>query len=347
VSSLVARPDGATPDGAERQSLVTSSTAGRLVRVLEALAATPDGLGIRDTSRRTGIDKSVLSRLLSQLEALSMATKDEMQGRYHVGPRLFALSSAIVARDSLSRAARPILENLVRRFNETCYLATRHLDTFTFSAKVECTRPIRYIIELGSTAHLHAGAAGRAILLGMPQDEARAILHTAELEQLTDRTVTDVERLLQLAAEDQTRGWSFSHGERMEGAPPWLPHSSTPRATAAARWCSPGRRCATQTTSQSWAMPWSRRPPSCPSGSDGARRGRGRHGRARYDLAAASIRPLVIYQFGMPPAQVALRCCGWPPTGRRWGAPLHAALSELGPRCRRRVNADPLSVVEG
>jgi DNA-binding IclR family transcriptional regulator len=186
--------------------------------VLEALAAAPDGLGIRDTSRRTGIDKSVVSRLLTQLEALSMATKEEVQGRYHVGPRLFALSSAIVARDSLSRAARPILETLVRRFNETCYLATRHLDTFTFSAKVECTRPIRYIIELGSTAHLHAGAAGRAILLGMPEDEARAILQTTELEQLTDRTATDVERLLQLAAEDQTRGWSFSHGERMEGA---------------------------------------------------------------------------------------------------------------------------------
>ena len=41
----------------------------------------------------------------------------------------------------------------------------------------------------------------------MPQAEARAILQTTELEQLTDRTVTDVERLLQLAAEDQTRGW--------------------------------------------------------------------------------------------------------------------------------------------
>ena len=55
--------------------------------------------------------------------------------------------------------------------------------------------------------HLHAGAAGRAILLGMPEAEARAILQTAEREQLTDRTVTDVERLLRLAAEDQTRGW--------------------------------------------------------------------------------------------------------------------------------------------
>jgi DNA-binding IclR family transcriptional regulator len=53
---------------------------------------------------------------------------------------------------------------------------------------------------------MQARPAG-AILLGMPEDEARAILQTTELEQLTDRTVTDVERLLRLAAEDQTRGW--------------------------------------------------------------------------------------------------------------------------------------------
>ena len=215
---MVARQDRARPERAEVETLAASSTTGRLVRVLEALAAAPDGLGIRDTSRRTGLDKSALSRLLTQLEALEMVAKDEAQGRYQVGPRLFALSSALVARDSLSRAARPSLESLVRRFDETCYLATRHPDTFTFTTKVECNRPFRYVIELGSTAHLHAGAAGRAILSGMPEDEAREVLRTTELEQLTDRTVTDVERLLELVTQDRTRGWSFSHGERIEGA---------------------------------------------------------------------------------------------------------------------------------
>ena len=215
---MVARQDRARPESAEVETLAASSTTGRLVRVLEALAVAPDGLGIRDTSRRTGLDKSALSRLLIQLEALEMVAKDEAQGRYHVGPRLFALSSALVARDSLSRAARPSLESLVRRFDETCYLATRHPDTFRFTTKVECNRPFRYVIELGSTAHLHAGAAGRAILSGMPEDEAREVLRTTELEQLTDRTITDVERLLELVTQDRVRGWSFSHGERIEGA---------------------------------------------------------------------------------------------------------------------------------
>jgi len=215
---MVARQGRARPERAEVETLAASSTTGRLVRILEALAAAPDGLGIRDTSRRTGLDKSALSRLLAQLEALEMVAKDEAQGRYHVGPRLFALSSALVARDSLSRAARPSLESLVRRFDETCYLATRHPDTFTFTTKVECNRPFRYVIELGSTAHLHAGAAGRAILSGMPEDEAREVLRTTELEQLTGRTVTDVERLLELVTQDRVRGWSFSHGERIEGA---------------------------------------------------------------------------------------------------------------------------------
>jgi DNA-binding IclR family transcriptional regulator len=215
---MIARQGRARSENAGVEALVASGTAWRVVRVLEALAAAPDGLGIRDTSRQTGLDKSAVSRLLTQLKVLDMVTKDEARGRYHVGPRLFALSSALVARDSLSRAARPSLESLVRRFDETCYLATRHLDTFTFTTKVECNRPFRYVIQLGSTAHLHAGAAGRAILLGIPEDEAREILHTTELEQLTDRTITDVERLLELAAQDRARGWSFSHGERIEGA---------------------------------------------------------------------------------------------------------------------------------
>jgi DNA-binding IclR family transcriptional regulator len=196
----------------------SSSAAWRLVQVLEALATSPDGLGIRDTARRTGIDKSALSRLLSQLDALGIVTQDPYQGRYQVGPRLFALSAALVARDSLSRAAGQILEDLVRRFDETCYLASRERGSFTFTARVEGANPIRYVVELGASAPLHASAAGRAILTGLPDEEVRAFLATASLDPLTDRTITDPARLLEVIAADRARGFSFSQGERISGA---------------------------------------------------------------------------------------------------------------------------------
>ena len=196
---------------------MTKGMTWRLVQVLEALAAAQDGLGVRETSRRTGIDKSAVGRLLTQLQELDMATQDTATGRYYVGPRLFAIGATIVAKDSLGRAAQPILERLVGQFNETCYLAVREPNGFTFRAKVESTRPIRYIIDLGLLAPFHAGAGGRAILAGLPDDELDRVITSFELERYTDTTITSRPALRQTVERDRARGYSFSAGERVQG----------------------------------------------------------------------------------------------------------------------------------
>jgi DNA-binding IclR family transcriptional regulator len=198
-------------------SSMTKSMTWRLVQVIEALVDARDGLGVRETSRRTGIDKSAVGRLLTQLQELDMATQDPATGRYYVGSRLFAIGATIVARDSLGRAAHPVLERLAGRFNETCYLAVRESNGFTFRAKVESTRPIRYIIDLGLLAPFHAGAAGRAILTGMPDDELNATLASFQPEPLTDTTITDRDVLRKTVDSDRERGYSFSAGERVHG----------------------------------------------------------------------------------------------------------------------------------
>jgi IclR family acetate operon transcriptional repressor len=196
---------------------MTKGMTWRLVQVLEALVDARDGLGVRETSRRTGIDKSAVGRLLTQLQELDMATQDAATGRYDVGPRLYAIGAAIVARDSLGRAAHPILERIAGRFNETCYLAVRESNGFTFRAKVESTRPIRYIIDLGLPAPFHAGAAGRAILTGMSDDGLEATLAALQPERLTDATITDLDVLRKTVHRDRARGYSFSAGERVQG----------------------------------------------------------------------------------------------------------------------------------
>jgi IclR family acetate operon transcriptional repressor len=198
-------------------SSMAKSMTWRLVQVLEALVDARGGLGVRETSRRTGIDKSAVGRLLTQLQELDMATQDAATGRYYVGPRLYAIGAAIVARDSLGRAAHPILERIAGRFNETCYLAVRESNGFTFRATVESTRPIRYVIDLGLPAPFHAGAAGRAILAGMSDDELEKTLAALRPERLTDTTITDRDALRRTVDSDRTRGYSFSAGERVQG----------------------------------------------------------------------------------------------------------------------------------
>ncbi len=64
---------------------------------------------------------------------------------------------------------------------------------------------------------MHAGASGRAILAGLPRDEAAALLKSVDLAPLTDATIVDTEELLRTAARDRTIGYTVSRGERVEG----------------------------------------------------------------------------------------------------------------------------------
>ncbi|WP_195893765.1 IclR family transcriptional regulator [Nonomuraea cypriaca] len=191
------------------------NTAAKVVFLLEALATREEGIGVRELARELGIDKSAISRLSEQLVELGAAQQDEFSGRFRVGPRLFGLAATIHGRDTLWRAAEPIVRSLATTFNETCYLAVRDGDEIIFRNKVDCTHKVRYVIDPGERAPLHAGAGGRAVLIGLDDREVREIIDRTGLEAVTSRTITDADRLLALVAADRERHYAASRGERV------------------------------------------------------------------------------------------------------------------------------------
>lgn len=204
--------DDVAADETERSR---ASTAEKVVRLLELLATGPEGIGVREVSRDTGLDKSAVSRFLDQLTQLDVAKQAKTTGRYHAGPRLFALGATVHARDSLWQAAEPILRSLVSRFNETCYLAVREGDYVVFRDKVDCDHHVRYVIDPGERSPLHAGAGGRAVLAGMPPEACERIVARQDLPRLTPNTIVDLAELVRQIAEDHSRGYSVSMGERV------------------------------------------------------------------------------------------------------------------------------------
>lgn len=191
------------------------NTAAKVIMLLEALAAREEGIGVRELARELGIDKSAISRLFEQLVDLGAAVQDEFSGRFRVGPALFALAATIHGRDTLWRAAEPIVRELVNTFNETCYLAVRDGDEIIFRDKVDCTHKVRYVIDPNERAPLHAGAGGRAVLVGLPDAEVHEILRRTGLPAITSRTITDQTKLLTLIDADRERRYSASRGERV------------------------------------------------------------------------------------------------------------------------------------
>jgi IclR family transcriptional regulator, acetate operon repressor len=181
----------------------------RIVTLLGLVARHEGGIGAREAERATGIDRSAVSRIFRQLEALGWAEQVDDRGTYTAGPELFATASAVRQRDSLWRAAAPLLHGLTDRFDETTYLARRRDHHVVFSDKVECAQTIRYVVELNQPFPLATGAAGRAILSALPRNEIEQIVAHG-LRAYTPTSITDSGKYLEQLARDRRLGYAYS-----------------------------------------------------------------------------------------------------------------------------------------
>jgi DNA-binding IclR family transcriptional regulator len=181
----------------------------RVARLLELVGRCEGGIGVREAERVTGIDRSAVSRIFGQLESLGWVEQADDRGTYTVGPAMFAVAAAVRQRDSLWRAAGPLLKALTGRFSETTYLAVRRGHQVIFQDKVECSQPIRYVIELNEPFPLTTGAAGRSILSALPRQDADDVIADG-LTAYTPMSITDPGQYRVQLDQDARLGYAYS-----------------------------------------------------------------------------------------------------------------------------------------
>jgi len=205
----------------------------RIIRVVEAVVDAGEPVGPRGLARAAGIDRSAVGRILQQLGELEVLER-RAEG-YVPGPRLFALGRVLSALDTLPNTVGPILGGLVEKFNETCYFCALHGDVAVFTHEIQSTNPLRLVVELGKPVPLHAGAAGRAILAGLPDELAKELLGPGPLARVTPNTICDTGELLEMASKDRIRGYTVSIEERVSGgasvAAPFFDHTGRCRGS--------------------------------------------------------------------------------------------------------------------
>jgi len=199
----------AETDSEPESSSPAPSIAYRVATLLDLVSRHEGGIGVREAERATGIDRSAVSRIFRQLESLGWVEQADDRGTFTVGPAMFAVAAAVRQRDSLWRAAGPLLRALTDRFNETTYLAVRHGHQVIFSDKVDCSQRIRYVIELNEPFPLATGAAGRAILGALPRTEADAVIAQG-LTAYTPMTITDPVKYRAQLDQDARLGYAYS-----------------------------------------------------------------------------------------------------------------------------------------
>jgi IclR family transcriptional regulator, KDG regulon repressor len=189
----------------------------RTFDLLEAIARSDRPLGVSELARTIGSTKSATFRILSTLEERGYVLRDRDQSRYQLGAGFVFLGQRALEDVDLRKEARPVLENLKDRFNETANLGVLVNDRVIYIDILESDHGLRMAAQIGAQDEIHSTSIGKAILAYLPPDRLERLLDR-QLIRRTAKTITDPDRLRQELADIRKTGISRDCGENEEGA---------------------------------------------------------------------------------------------------------------------------------
>ncbi|MFI7033736.1 IclR family transcriptional regulator [Microbispora rosea] len=193
------------------------SPIGSADNVLRLIAAFEqhDKLRVADVSRMLGVARSTAHRLLRVLVAHGFASQDELSKAYVVGPSLLRVAVSISRGLDLTRAAAPVMAELVTELGETIHLAVLQGSEVFFLKSIETPKSLRVGARDGDLRPAYATATGRILLSELSDEELQTHLPSV-LSPLTRKTVTDREELTSVLATARRLGYAWSLGESEE-----------------------------------------------------------------------------------------------------------------------------------
>lgn len=174
--------------------------------------------GVTEIAGELGLSKAAVHRILTSLRSRGLVVLDESTRRYALGPAALRLSGVYTEQLDIRAVAAPELSWLSQQTQETATLSIRTGDLRTYIDQVVPDREIRMEVTLGVPYPLHAGSSSKAFLAFLPKDEIEQYVARHTLQALTDRTITDLQRLRRDLAVARKRGYTMSIGERQPGA---------------------------------------------------------------------------------------------------------------------------------
>ncbi len=173
-------------------------------------------IGLSELSRLSNMPKATVYRMISTLQRHGFIKKVSIVGKdnqYKLGLRFLEYAKLVSEDLEIRKIALPYMEKLRNKVNECVQLIIRDEDEAVYIEKLECTQLIRLYTRTGRRAPLYGGACPRAILTFLPDEEIGRILDTVRLVKITEGTVVDKTKLLEMIRQDRERGYTISYGE--------------------------------------------------------------------------------------------------------------------------------------
>lgn len=204
-----------TADGTDERAPEFVQSLERGLTVFSAFSREQPTMTLSEVARSTGLTRATARRLLFTLRALGYASTDGK--RFALTPKVLDIGYAYLSSLDLAGIAQAEMESLVERTHESCSAAVLDGSEIVYVVRVPTKRIMAISLGLGSRLPAYAASMGRVLLADLAPADLDAHLESADLEPLTERTITDEAELRTELDRVRRQGWSLVDQELEEG----------------------------------------------------------------------------------------------------------------------------------
>lgn len=188
----------------------------RVLQIFEHLFGFPNGLTAKELSEQLEIAPSSTHALLKTLSERDYLIEDVYK-RYTLGPKLIHLGQNAESYLDINKVVIPHLNFLMKRLEETIFMAILSHEEIVYVAKINNNRTITTNANLGSRKPIYCTGLGKAFLAFLPAEESKKIISHLEFEPITPNTVKNAEELRKQLVVFREQGYAVDDEEIEEG----------------------------------------------------------------------------------------------------------------------------------
>ena len=181
--------------------------------ILKTLAEGKGSFTLRETAQSMKLDRSTTYRILLSLEKCGLVEKDEKSGGYSLGLGAFEIGSAYQRRADFVPIAKPFMEELALKAQETVNLAVLSGTEILYLDKVDSPRSVGVMSKIGQRNPVYCTSLGKSLLAFQSEEEQARIMAEIEFRPLTPHTITSRKEFLKEMKQIRLQGYALDRRE--------------------------------------------------------------------------------------------------------------------------------------
>jgi IclR family pca regulon transcriptional regulator len=183
--------------------------------VIRAFEPDRTHMSVTDVAQATGLTRAVARRFLLTLVELGYVRNE---GRsFSLRPRILELGYGYLSGLTFPEIARPYMEELSAKVQESVSAAVLDADDIVYVANVVPRRVMTINVPIGGRDPAYCTSLGRVLLAQRSDEEIDAYLESVVLERRTERTVTDPVTMGKILRDVREQGYAFLDQELEDG----------------------------------------------------------------------------------------------------------------------------------